>query len=304
MPTHVIIGASASGVATAKLLADRGQEVRIVSRRGTGPDHPAIELISADAANPEALTAVAKGAVALYNTANPPYDRWLTDWPPLASSLLITAERTGAVLASAATLYGYGPTNGPMTEASPLAGTHPKLQLRAGMWNDALAAHEAGRIRATEVRSSDILQGTGVIGATMVKPLLAGRRAFVPMPLDQPHTFTSANDVAAALVAVASDERAWGRAWHTPSNEPLTIRQLADRFARATGSPSPQLTSIPFALLWTAGVFAPLVRELRVTRYQWDRPFVVDSSNFTQAFGLEAEPIDGALRETAELARW
>lgn len=163
MSLHVIVGASASGVDTARLLADRGEQVRIVTRRGTGPSHPAIERIAADAANPERLSALTKGAVALYNTANPPYDRWLTDWPPLASSLLTAAERTGAVLASAATLYGYGPVDGPMTETTPLTGLHPKLQLRAQMWRDALAAHTAYRIRATEVRSSDILQGAGCL---------------------------------------------------------------------------------------------------------------------------------------------
>lgn len=46
------------------------------------------------------------GLLALYNCANPRYDRWLTDWPPLASALLTAAERTGAVLAATATLYG------------------------------------------------------------------------------------------------------------------------------------------------------------------------------------------------------
>ena len=303
MSLHVIVGASASGVATAKLLADRGEQVRIVTRRGAGPEHPAIERIAADAANPERLAALTEGAAALYNTANPPYDRWLTDWPPLASSLLTTAERTGAVLASAATLYGYGPVTGPMTETTPLAGTNPKLKLRAQMWRDALAAHEAGRIRATEVRSSDILQGTGVFSATMAKPLLAGKRAIVPMPLDHPHTFTSVNDVAAALVTVATDEQAWGKPWHTPANDPLTVRELATRFAHVTGSPTPKLMAVPYPVLWTAGVFVPLVRELRITHYQWDRPFIADSTAFTHTFGLKPQPIDDVLREAAQLVQ-
>jgi nucleoside-diphosphate-sugar epimerase len=301
MSLHVIVGASASGVATANLLADRGEQVRIVTRRGAGPEHPAIEHIAADAADPERLTALTEGAAALYNTANPPYDRWLTDWPPLATSLLTTAERTGAVLASAATLYGYGPVTGRMTETTRFAGANPKLKLRAQMWRDALAAHEAGRIGATEVRSSDILQGTGVFSATMAKPLLAGRRAVVPMPLDHLHTFTSINDVAAALVTVASDERAWGKPWHTPANDPLTVRELATRFAHVTSSPTPKLTAVPYPVLWTAGVFVPRVRELRITHYQWDRPFIADSTAITQTFGLKPQPIDDALREAAQL---
>ncbi|MFB6722901.1 NAD-dependent epimerase [Kribbella sp. NPDC056345] len=257
----------------------------------------------ADAANPERLAELTEGAAALYNTANPPYDRWLTDWPPLASSLLTTAERTGAVLVSAASLYGYGAVTGPMTETTALAGTNPKLKLRAQMWRDALAAHKGGRIRATEVRSSDILQGTGVFSATMAKPLLAGKRAVVPMPLDHPHTFTSVNDVAAALVTVATDERAWGKPWHTPANDPLTVRELATRFTHVTNSPAPRLTAIPYAVLWAAGVFVPLVRELRITHYQWDRPFIADSTAITETFGLKAQSIDDALSEAAQLVQ-
>ena len=106
MSLHVIVGASGVGVATARLLADRGDQVKIVTRSGAGPDHPAIERIGADATDAERLSVIAEGAVALYNCANPRYDRWLTDWPPLASALLAAAEHTGAVLASAATLYG------------------------------------------------------------------------------------------------------------------------------------------------------------------------------------------------------
>ncbi|RSM64541.1 NAD-dependent epimerase [Actinoplanes sp. ATCC 53533] len=299
MSLHVIVGASGVGVATARLLADRGEQVKIVTRSGSGPEHPAIERIAADATDGKRLTAITEGAAALYNAANPRYDRWLTDWPPLASALMTAAERTGAVLASAATLYGYGLVTGPMSETTPLTATHPKLRLRAQMWRDALAAHRAGRIRATEVRSSDFVQGTGAFGLMVAKPVLAGKRTVVTFAPDQPHSFTSVNDAAAALIAVAADPRAWGRAWHAPTNAPLTLRQLAARFAEVAGAPAPKLTAVPYAALWTAGVFVPIVRELRTTRYQWDRPFIMDSAATEETFDLKPQPLDDALREVA-----
>ena len=45
----------------------------------------------------------------IYSCAGPAYPRWVTDWPPLATALLTAAERSGAVLATASNLYGYGP---------------------------------------------------------------------------------------------------------------------------------------------------------------------------------------------------
>ena len=59
MSEHVIVGAGAVGSAAALLLAERGEHVRIVSRRGSGPEHPAIERVAADATDAERLTELA-----------------------------------------------------------------------------------------------------------------------------------------------------------------------------------------------------------------------------------------------------
>ena len=134
MSLHVIVGAGPVGTATATLLAARGERVRVVTRRGTGPEHPAVERVAADATDTARLTELATGAAVLYNCASPLYHRWLTDWPPLSSALLAAAERGGAVLASMSNLYGYGPDHQTITATTPLTATHPKLRLRADMW--------------------------------------------------------------------------------------------------------------------------------------------------------------------------
>jgi nucleoside-diphosphate-sugar epimerase len=292
---HVIVGAGPVGTATANLLADRGEQVRVITRRGSGPERPEVERVAADATDSARLGDLAKGAAALYNCANPPYDQWLTDWPPLNQALLRAAESSGAVLASACNVYGYGPVAGPITDVTPLAATQPKLKLRADMWRDMLAAHQAGKIRATEVRASDYIEANSIFGFVLAKPLLAGKRAFVPARLDVPHSWTSISDVAATLVTAATTERAWGRGWLVPTNPPLTIRELATRFTELNGVPAPRIMSMPYAALWTAGLFDATVKELRHTYYQWSGPFTIDSSVTEREFGLAPTPIDSAL---------
>jgi nucleoside-diphosphate-sugar epimerase len=292
---HVIIGGGPVGSATATLLAERGETVRVVTRSGRGPTHPAIERVAADAADADRLSELTAGAAVLYNCANPAYHRWLTDWPPLASALLTAAERSGAVLAVAGNLYGYGPVDGPITADTPLAATHPKLRIRADMWREALARHQAGRIRTTEVRGSDYLEANSILTFGLAKPLLAGRRAFVPAALDAPHTWTSISDVARTLVTVAGDERGHGRAWPVPSNPPMTVRELAARFTKVMGAPAPKLSRVPYPMLWGVGLFSPMVRELRTTHYQFARPFVLDSSLTERTFGLTPSDLDQAL---------
>ncbi|SCG51033.1 NAD-dependent epimerase/dehydratase family protein [Micromonospora humi] len=298
MALHVIVGAGPVGTATARLLAERGEQVRVVTRRGTGPEHPAVERIAADAGDADRLTALTEGAVALYNCANPAYHRWATDWPPLAAALLTAAERGGAVLATVGNLYGYGPVDAPMTEATPLAATGTKGRVRNRMWTDALAAHRAGRARVTEVRGSDYVGVGGTSLAMMVLPrVLAGQRVFLPVAWDAPHTWTYVPDVARTLVAAATEPRAWGRAWHVPSAPAVSMRALAERTAARAGAPAPRLIRMPYPLLWAAGVVNPFARELRETAHQFARPFVLDSTAASDTLGIDPTPLDEVVDE-------
>ena len=296
MSLHVIVGAGSVGTAAAKLLVERGERVRLVSRRGSGPEHPSIERVAADATQVDRLSELSAGAVALYNCANPLYHRWLTDWPPIAAALLTAAERSGAVLAVTSNLYGYGPVSGPISDATPLAATHPKLRLRADMWREALARHEAGRIRVVEIRSSDYIESNSILSFVLAKPILAGKRAFVPGALDVPHSWTAISDAARTLVTAATDARAWGKAWLVPTHPPLTVRALASRFASVSGAPAPKLSVIPYPVLWGVGLFVLFARELRATRYQFVEPFIVDSSTTEKTFGLAPTDLDVALK--------
>ncbi|MGD0603444.1 MAG: NAD-dependent epimerase [Streptosporangiaceae bacterium] len=303
MSKHVVVGAGPVGTAVAVLLAQRGDHVRLVTRRGTGPQQPGIELVAADATDSGQLTELATGVAALYNCASPPYHQWLTGWPPLHAAFLAAAERTGAVLATMSNLYGYGAPGGPITPQAPIAATHPKLLLRARMWDDQLARHQAGRIRAVEVRASDYIEANSLLSLGIGKAVLAGKRGYVPAPLDVPHSWTSVHDCAKTLARVAADERAHGQVWFAPANPALTIRQLAARFAEANKAPAPKLTPIPYPVLWTSGLFSPMIRELRTTRYQFTQPFIIDSSATTRELGLPPGPLDEALRDTAARLR-
>jgi len=302
MSLHVVVGSGPIGSTVAHLLADEGEQVRIVTRSGGGPVHPAIERVAADAADQVRLRALTSGAVALYNCANPRYTRWPVDWPPLAASLLAAAETSGAVLAITGNLYGYGPVRGPMTEQTPLAATGRKGRVRAKMWHDALAAHEAGRIRAFEARASDYVGAgaTSVFSAVLLPAIAKNRTAWTPANVDLPHSFTYTGDMARALVTMARDPRAWGRAWHVPSPPPITIRNLARRYSEVTGQPSVKVRSLPRWMMRAAGAFVPMARELAEMDYQFYAPFILDSSAATDTFGLTATDLDVALSEIAD----
>ncbi|MEE1827834.1 NAD-dependent epimerase/dehydratase family protein [Streptomyces sp. BE20] len=303
MSLHVVVGYGPAGAATARALAEQGHEVRVVSRSGRSPE-AGIEHVALDAAHPEALTEVARGAVALYGCAAPPLHRWTTDWPPLASSLCAAAESTGAVLVMLGNLYGYGPVDRPLTEDLPLAATGPKGRVRAALWEQARTLHEAGRIRAVEVRASDFF-GPGVtdgghLAGRVLPRLLDGRSVTVLGDPDTPHSWTYLPDTASALIEVAGKERAWGRAWHVPTAPALSARTMVARLAADAGTGPVAVRRLSPAVLGAAALFSPLLRELREVRYQFDRPFVIDSAAYESAFTLRATPAEEQFRATVD----
>ena len=287
MGTHVIFGAGRVGSGLARLLLAQGERVRVVTRSGSGLE--GAERVRADASDAARVLEVTQGAEAIYNCVNPTYHRWAKQWPPIAAALLQAAQTHGAVLATTGNLYGYGEVSAPMTEATPAASQGTKGRVRAEMWAQASAAHEAGRVRAFEVRGSDYVGGSSLLA--MIAPRLAqGKTALAPAPLDVPHSWTDVRDVAALLAAGGRDERAWGWVWHVPTGDPLTLRELSGLAAEQLGVRN-RLRELPWALLWTGGVFVPLLRELRETRHQFTRPFILDSSAAQATFGLAPTPI-------------
>jgi len=305
MALHVIVGKGPVGTATAELLAGQGHQVRVLSRSG-GASTDAVEHRQVEATDADALAAAAHGAAALYNAVNPAYTRWATDWPPVAAALLTAAERTGAVLVTMGNLYGYGRPAGPMTPDSPLAATDTKGRVRARMWADMLAAHEAGRVRVTEARAADFV-GPQVPAdhSHLMRQLPAlerGRRAWVVGDPDAPRGWSFMDDVAATLAVLGTDERAWGRAWHVPSAIRSQREALTD-LAAALGKPAPKVSGVPWPVLRAAGLVTPMMREVVDVRHQFDQPYVIDATATTATFGLTATPWDDVVARSVAAVR-
>jgi nucleoside-diphosphate-sugar epimerase len=298
MSSRVIVGAGPVGSTVAGLLAEAGETVRIVTRSGSGPEHPLIERVAADAGDARRLTELTRDAEVLYNCANPPYTKWPQLWPPMSAALITAARETGAVLAITGCLYGYGPQpGGHMSERTPLAATGRKGRIRIAMWQDALAAG----IRTLEVRGSDYVGAgaAGVVSAVLTPAIAKGRTAWMPADPDAPHTWTYIGDMARTLITLARDQRAWGRAWHVPSPPAISVRELAARYVTLAGAPAVRVRGLPRAVMRTAGLVIPMARELAEMDYQFYGPFLLDSTETEQTFGLRATDLEVALKEEA-----
>lgn len=309
MGTHVVLGAGAIGRGTARELAALGEQVVLVSRSGHEVGVAGVRAQAADVTDTHRLVELSRGATSIVNALNPAqYWKWDELWPPMAEAILAAAQSSGANLVTVGNLYVYGRVEAPMTEATPVAPNGRKGQVRARMWQGALALHHAGRLRVTEVRGSDYI-GPGMdaqsfANSQVVRPALAGRRSWlwVGVP-DAPHTWTNGADVArlaARLCLEPADSDAWGRPWHVPSEAPRTIAELQAQAAAVVGRAPRRPRGIPHLVVDAIGLGHPLLREFRETRHQFERPFVLDSTAAQARFGLEPTPWDLTLKETVD----
>ncbi len=320
MAHHLVLGTGGTGRATAAHLVAAGHTVTLASRSGTVSERPwealhpgTVSLADVDVRDADRLVELAAGAASIVNALNPrSYTTWDEEWPPLAAALLRAAERTGAGLVTISNLYGYGYglVDEPMTESRELRPNGHKGQLRAQMWRDALALHQTGRIRATELRASDYFGPGATPGASILNDLVlkrAARGATVVMPMgraDAPHSWTYLSDIGVLAATLATDDRAWGRAWHVPTSVPRSVREVATEAARLNGHRRARVWTAPRGLVTAGGAVWPLLKELRETRHQFERPFILDSRQTEDTFGLAPTPWDDALRATlAALAR-
>jgi nucleoside-diphosphate-sugar epimerase len=87
--------------------------------------------------------------------------------------------------------------------------------------------------------------------------------------------------------------------WHLP-NDPhtRTTRKLVDAVYQQAGQPRTRLRHVHPLLLRLAALTNRTVRELLEMQYQFDEPFIVDSSKIAAKLGVHATPVEQALAHT------
>jgi nucleoside-diphosphate-sugar epimerase len=300
---HVVLGTGAIGRAVAEELVRRGESVRMVNRSGKMDEAPAgVDVVASDLYDPASVRALTGNAKVVYQAAQPAYNKWLEKFPPLQKSIIEGLTGSGAKLVLIENVYMYGDTHGkPMTEATPHQAHTRKGRVRAEISDAAFAAHNEGRVRVTAGRGGNFFGPWGTdstMGERVFFPLLRGKPAQLIGRTDLPHTHTYVRDFARALVILGERDEADGHAWHVPNDQPrMTQSDLVRMFAEEAGI-EPKMSSMGKFMMSIGGIFIPEAKETVEMMYEFEKPFVIDSSKFEKTFGMKATSIREAIKET------
>ena len=299
--THLVLGAGAVGTTIARILANEGEKVLLASRHGIDPGIPGVGAVRVDATRPDEVRAAAAGSRTAYFAVQPAYTDWPAGFPPLVDGVLAGLGGTGTRLVMVDNLYMYGPTGGvPITEGLPYAATTRKGRARAAVAERLLAADRDGSVRVAIGRASDFF-GPGavdsVVGERFFGPLLAGKPVQLFGDPDVVHSYTYLPDFARALVELGRREEAFGRAWHVPTAPAVSTHRFLEMAAEAAGVPA-RPSRVSRLMLRLVGLAVPEAREMVEMAYEFEEPFVLDSSAFEAAFDRRPTPLEESIAAT------
>jgi nucleoside-diphosphate-sugar epimerase len=301
---HVVLGTGAIGRAVMNELVKRGESVRMVNRSGKMDEVPAgVEVVAADLYDQSKVKEVTRGAKVVYQASQPEYNKWVEKFPSLQKSIIDGLTGSNAKLVMVENLYMYGDVNGtPMTEDMPHNAHTRKGKVRGEISNAAFEAHRAGKLRVASARGSDFFGPWGLPTAAMGErtfyPMIAGKAAGLVGNINVPHTHTYIPDFGKALVILGERDEADGHAWHVPNDNPrVTQREMAQMIADELGLPL-KFSAMGKTMMAIGGLFIPEAKESVEMMYEFEKPFIVDSSKFEKTFGMKATPMKEAIKET------
>jgi len=300
---HVILGTGAIGRAAMEELLKRGESVRMVNRSGKMDGLPAgVQVVASDLYDPARVREVTREAQVVYQASQPNYSRWPEKFPLLQKSIIDGLTGSAAKLVLVENLYMYGDTDGkPITEDTSYKAHTRKGRVRGEISRAAFQAHKEGRVRVTAARGGNFFGpwGTGsTMGGRAFYPLLHGKPAQLIGRTDLPHSHTYVKDFGTALVILGERVEADGQAWHVPNDQPrMSQSELVRMFAEEAGI-EPKISSMGKLMMAIGGLFIPEAKETLEMMYEFDKPFIVDSSKFEKTFGIKATPMREAIRET------
>lgn len=104
------------------------------------------------------------------------------------------------------------------------------------------------------------------------------------------------------MATLGLSDEAEGRAWNLPNAETLTTRQFIGRVSEAAGTDA-GVSAMPNVMVSLLGLINGNVREVKEVVFEFEEPWVVDSTAFESTFDQGATPLDESIPATVDWFR-
>ncbi|MGH9715453.1 MAG: NAD-dependent epimerase/dehydratase family protein [Candidatus Acidiferrales bacterium] len=285
-------------------LAARKQVFRLVSRRPLQISG-ATEVMAADVTDREQAVRAVAGSSVVHLVVGVKYDHklWAEVWPRIMANTIEACKRAGAKLIFFDNVYVYGRVEGPMTEETPFNPCTKKGEVRAKIASMLIDEWKRGAITAMIARSADFYgpnTRNGIPNRLVFDLMARNRKPIWFANCSVPHSYTYTPDAAESLLKLTETTSAWNQTWHVPTApNPPTGKGFISLAAKEFGV-APKCRVVGKLTVRLVGLINSVVREMWEMMYQYDSPYIFDSSKYAKAFGFQGTPYADAIRATAD----
>ena len=303
---QTILGANGTiGSVLTKELVGYTNKIRLVSRNPRKVNE-SDELFPADLSNPAFVDQAVEGSDVVYLVVGFDYNLkvWEEKWPTLMRATINACIKHNARLVFFDNVYSYDINAIPhMTEESEYNPPSRKGAVRKQISQMLMDEVKAGKLMALIARSADFY-GPGndksFANEMVYKNFLKGRRANWFIDADKKHSFTYTPDAAKATALLGNTDDAYNTIWHLPTDKnTLTGREFIELFSKEMKVPN-KLVVMPMWMVRLAGIFVPVLKEMREMMYQYDRDYFFDSSKFDKRFNFKTTTYQEGVRMTVK----
>ena len=303
---QTILGANGTiGSVLTKELVSYTNKIRLVSRNPRKVNE-SDDLFPADLSNPAFVDQAVEGSDVVYLVVGFDYNLkvWEEKWPTLMRATINACIKHNARLVFFDNVYSYDINTIPhMTEESEYNPPSRKGAVRKQISQMLMDEVKAGKLMALIARSADFY-GPGndksFANEMVYKNFLKGRRANWFIDADKKHSFTYTPDAAKATALLGNTDDAYNTIWHLPTDKnTITGREFIELFSKEM-KVSNKLVVMPMWMVKLAGIFVPVLKEMREMMYQYDRDYFFDSSKFDKRFNFKTTTYQEGVRITVE----
>lgn len=306
-PTALILGLTGSiGGAIAQALADRGWNIRALSRRPAGrrPGFPfAVDWRSGDALDAASVLVASEGVALVVHGANPPgYRRWREDGLPMLANAIAAAKARGATILFPANIYVFSAESPPcVDETAPREPATRKGSVRLEMEEMLAQAARRDGVRVIALRAGDFF-GPGVANSWFSQAMAKGGAAATSIrtltPSGVAHAWAYVPDLAEAFARLVDrrDALAPFTLLHFGGHVDRTGREMAEAIHRALGRAGLPIKPFSWAAVRVGALFVPFLREAREMIWLWKTSLALDNAALRRLIGDEPHtPLDDAV---------
>lgn len=317
---HLVIGEGQIGREIVSAALRRGDTVSIFRRSDVdestshslyGKAATSINRVTGDVLDVDRVSEAAAGADAIHACFHSEYDSraWRRDLPGREKSVLDAAERADVPVVFPESMYGFIGSAQDLREGAEFSPREDKGRIR----QELIEARRAHPARTVSVVASDLIGPTGMTGgaavacATVLQPLAAGSRPFIPGDPNVPHALTFTPDLARAMLVAADNAEALAAdgqdgVVHAPTDVARTFAELVEFATTALDAKRYKVIAIPRVILRCLGLADRTMRELSAISDLWYRPCSLEPGILTTEFGLEPTDWEDAVRATLAAA--